>query len=59
MPIGFSLADMILVSCIDWADFYEIKIPAAVKEYRERIAQRPAYLKAMKINFPILFGGQS
>ncbi len=59
MPIGFSLADMILVSCVDWADFYQIEIPKAVKQYRDRIAERPAYLKAMKINFPILFGGQS
>lgn len=58
-PMGFSLADMILVSCLDWADFYQIDIPISVKEYRDRIAERPAYLKAMKTNFPILFGGQS
>lgn len=59
MPIGFSLADMILVSCVDWADFYRVEIPKSVKEYRDRISKRPAYSKAMKINFPILFGGQS
>ncbi len=59
MPMGFSLADMILVSCLDWAEFYQIDIPISVKEYRDRIAERPAYLKAMKTNFPILFGGQS
>jgi len=59
MPIGFSLADIILVSCIDWADFYQIDIPQGVKTYRDRIAERPTYLKAMKINFPILLGSQS
>ena len=57
--IGFSLPDVLLMSCLDWAALYEIELPESVQAYRERIAQRPAYQKAMQINFPILFGGQS
>ena len=58
LEMGFSLADVLLVSCIDWAAFYQIEAPAAVQSYRERIAQRPAYQKAMQINYPVLLGGQ-
>lgn len=56
-PDGFGLADIVLVSCIDWAAFYQVDIPSNLQSYKERMAQRPAYQKAMQLNYPILFGG--
>lgn len=44
-----------LMSCLDWAVFYGIELPVSVAIYQSRIAQRPAYLKAMAINYPELF----
>tara|TARA_B100000029_G_scaffold339836_1_gene332015 strand:+ start:508 stop:1206 length:699 start_codon:yes stop_codon:yes gene_type:complete len=48
---GFSLADVILVSCLDWAIFYKFKLPGNIMSYRNRIIKRPAYLKARDINY--------
>lgn len=55
---GFSLPDLLLTSCLDWALFYQVSLPETVSKYRDRISQRPAYQKAMEINYPDLFGGQ-
>ncbi len=57
MREGFSLPDLLLTTCLDWAIFYGVELPASIAAYRESIAQRPAYLKAMQINYPDLFGG--
>ena len=57
MAQGFSLPDLLLMSCLDWAIFYGVDLPPALMTYRDRIAQRPAYEKAMQINYPDLFGG--
>ena len=57
MPEGFSIPDLLLTTCLDWAIFYGVELPASIAAYRESIAQRPAYLKAMQINYPELFGG--
>lgn len=51
MPQGFGLADIVLVSCLDWARFYGLAVPGSLLEYRRGIAARPAYRKAMQINF--------
>lgn len=48
---GFGLADIMLVSCLDWALFYGEDLPPNTAAYRDRIAERPAYAKAMKINY--------
>lgn len=57
MEQGFSLPDLLLVSCLDWAIFYGVALPVELVAYRDRIATRPAYEKAMQINYPNLFGG--
>ena len=57
MAQGFSLPDLLLVSCLDWALFYGVELPPVVAQYRDRIAQRAAYERAMQINYPDLFGG--
>ena len=48
---GFGLADIFLMTCLDWAIFYEFSLPDNVAQYRARIALRGAYQKAMKINY--------
>jgi len=59
MEQGFSLPDLLLTTCLDWALFYGLDLPDAVSAYRDRIARRPAYEKAMQINYQNLFGGLS
>ena len=46
---GFGLADIFLMTCLDWAIFYEFSLPKNINQYRDRIALRPAYQKSMKI----------
>ena len=53
---GFSVADVLLVSCLDWAQFYGVELPESIAAYRERVAQREAYQKAFAINFKDLLG---
>ena len=53
---GFGLCDVLLVSCLDWAAHYGIEIPPHVDLYRERIAHRDGYLRAMAINYKELMG---
>ena len=48
---GFGLADIFLMTCLDWEIFYEFSLPDNVAQYRDRIALRTAYQKAMKINY--------
>lgn len=52
----FGLADILLVSCLDWAVFYSVDLPGELTAYRDRIAARPAYQKAFNINFQQLIG---
>lgn len=51
LPGGFGLADILLVSCLDWARFYGVSVPDSLGDYRNKIAARPAYQRAMAINF--------
>ena len=48
----FGLADLFLVSCIDWANAYRVAIPDNLHAYHAHIAERPAYVRAMKVNYP-------
>ena len=34
---GFGLADIMLISCLDWAIYYEFKLPENIMSYRENI----------------------
>ena len=47
-----STADILLMTCLDWAAVSNLTLPPEVVEYRQRIAQRPAYRAAMRRNFP-------
>ena len=59
MPYGFGLADILLMSCLDWAIAYGVALPPALQGYYECHNARPAYQRAMKINYPDLFGGDA
>lgn len=48
----FSSADILFVSCLDWAVAYEIPLPEYLEAYRIRMAERPAYLRAHARNYP-------
>ena len=51
MPEGMSVADILLVTCIDYALTLEIPIPQPVLAYREPLIERPAYRRARELNF--------
>jgi glutathione S-transferase len=47
-----SAADIILMTCLDWAASCGLSLSAPVAHYRQRVALRPAYQAALKKNFP-------
>lgn len=49
---AFSVADLLVTSCLDWAAFVSVPLPEALDAYRRRIAKREAYTRAMQTNFP-------
>lgn len=53
----FGLADLFLISCIDWANAYQVAMPKSLHAYHAHITKRPAYMRAMKLNYPDRFGG--
>ena len=57
MSGGFGLADIMLMSCLDWCIAYGVTLPAEIQRYYEIHAARSAYGRAMRINYPDLFGG--
>lgn len=50
-----SIADIILMTCLDWAIMYELELPQALVNYHARVAERPIYHQAMRLNYPELY----
>ncbi len=48
----FSLPDVFLTTCLNWVNAYEIEMPEILEKYRQRIVERDAYRKAVKVNNP-------
>jgi len=48
----FSVADILMMTCLDWATLERIPLSEPLHEYRARVALRPAYQKALERNFP-------
>lgn len=48
---NFGLADILLITCLDWAEAYEFILPINVSKYHKEIKNREAYKKAFKINY--------
>ncbi len=49
-----SVADILLMSCLDWAVLYQVPVPEAYGDYRKRMSERPAYQQAFDFNFEVL-----
>jgi glutathione S-transferase len=49
--MGFGIADIMLVSCLDWAKFYKFDLPKITMDYHNRMVNRSNYLKARDINY--------
>ena len=45
------LADIVLMSCIDWAVHYDFDLPGSLLAYREQMADRTGYRRARAVNF--------
>ena len=43
---GFSVADILMITCLDWAVDEQIGLPAPAAAYREALIARPAYKAA-------------
>lgn len=50
LDVGFGLADIVLMSCLDWAVHYGFDLAPELLRYRNSVAQRPAYRRAMASN---------
>ena len=48
----FSVADILLMTCLEWAVIERIPLSEPLHEYRRRVAVRPAFQKALIRNFP-------
>jgi glutathione S-transferase len=46
-----SIADILLMTCLEWALYCDIRLPENVAEYRQRVAMRAAYRAALERNF--------
>lgn len=46
-----SVADILLMTCLDWATSCGIPLPETVSQYRQQVALRPAYQAALKKHF--------
>ncbi|TMA28994.1 MAG: glutathione S-transferase family protein [Deltaproteobacteria bacterium] len=49
---AFSAVDVLLASCLAWAQFVQIPLAEPLAAYQTRIASRPAFGRAMQVNFP-------
>ena len=47
----FGLADILLVSCLDWSTIYQIELPENTTDYLKKIRLRDAYKRAFTINY--------
>ncbi len=47
----FGLADIILVSCLDWAAHYGLDLPRPLTRYREALSRRASYQRAFTANY--------
>ena len=53
----FGLADIILVSCLDWALRYDFALEDSLSRYRDAITRRAAYKRAFAVNYTEPPGG--
>lgn len=51
-----SVADILLMTCLDWARYCGIALPTVAARYWQRVVLRLAYQAAFRVNFPGLAG---
>ncbi len=51
----FAVADILMMTCLDWANAYDIDLPPALRDYRARVGERPAYQRALRVTYPERF----
>ena len=47
----FSIADIMLMTVLDWGRMYGIVLPSALGAYQRRVGERPAYMRAFERNY--------
>ena len=47
-----STADILMMTCLEWARIEKLALPENVMKYRDRLASRPAFKIALAKNFP-------
>jgi len=47
-----STADILMMTCLEWALIEKLALPDSVMKYRDRLASRPAFKAALAKNFP-------
>ena len=47
-----SIADILLTTVLSWAHAYGLQLTGALLDYRHTVRQRPAYIQAVKLNYP-------
>jgi glutathione S-transferase len=45
------VADIMLTTCIEWAQFYEVPLPSTYLDYYNIVAERPSYKNAFEYNY--------
>lgn len=53
----FTAADILLTSCLAWANAYDVEISDSLQAYTDRNTARDAFKQAAKLNFSISPGG--
>jgi glutathione S-transferase len=52
----FGAADLVLMTCLEWAKAYGFELDRSLSDYAARIRSRDAYQQAAKLNFSISAG---
>ena len=55
---AFTAADLLLTTCLTWANAYGVEISDVLQTYTDRITERDAFKRAAKLNFSISPGGR-
>ena len=48
----FTVADLMVATCLDWGRRLDLPMAEPVLSFNERISKRPAFRKALEINYP-------
>lgn len=48
---SFSIADIMLMTCLDWGRSVGVALPQQLSDYQSRVGERPAYHRAFAMNY--------